>query len=152
MNRIAPKHPAAYEADFALWSAEQAARIREGRLDGLDRENLAGEIESLGRGDRHEIRNRLIVILTHLLKWQFQPEARTNSWRASLLVNRDAIAALIEDSPSLRSHPATVVPRAFRLARVQAAAETGLPESDFPDACPCTIEQILDPDFLPGQQ
>jgi hypothetical protein len=152
MNRIDPKHPAAYGDDFALWSAEQAALIREGRLNRLDRENLAEEIESLGRRDRHEIRDRLIVILTHLLKWQFQPGARTNSWRASLLVNRDAIAALIEDSPSLGSFPVTVVPRAFRVARLEASAETNIPESDFPETCPYGVDQILDPEFLPAER
>jgi hypothetical protein len=149
MNRIDPKHPAAYEEDFALWSAEQAARIREGRLDGLDRENLAEEIESLGISQRSEIESRMNILLTHLLKWKVQPARRSNSWRATIAEQRMRIARLVRASPSLKPYPAKVIGDEYPLARLHASAETGLSESDFPETCPYTIEQILDPHFLP---
>ena len=150
MNKIDPKHLAGYDEDFALWSAEQADLLRAGKLDRIDLENVAEEIESLGRSDRREIVSRLTVVLVHLLKWQVQADGRTNSWAASIVENRDAIADILAASPSLRPYPATVLERAYRAAPLAASGETGLPLSEFPSTCPYSVEQILDPDFWPG--
>ncbi len=149
MNRLDPQRLTAIDDDFALWSAEQAALIRAGKFDGVDLENVAEEIASLGRSERHQIASRLAVLLHHLLKWQFQPENRSNSWLATMLGQRDAINALIADSPSLAPHPAKVLERSYRVARLDASGETGLPLAAFPETCPYAIEQILDLDFLP---
>ncbi|WP_245453297.1 DUF29 domain-containing protein [Aquibium carbonis] len=138
-----------FEADYALWSAEQAALLRAGALDALDRENLAEEIESLGRRDRREIENRLKVLLAHLLKWRHQPEGQGGSWRATIRDQRVQIAKVIKESPSLRGHPAKALAEEYANAVLDAADETGLPENTFPAACPFTIEEILDSDFLP---
>lgn len=150
MNRIDLKRLVGYRDDFALWSAEQAALIRAGRLDRVDLENVAEEIESLGRSEQYQIDSRMEVLLQHLLKWQFQPERRTNSWKASIFEQRMRIAKVIKGSPSLRDYPAETLAGSFVIGRNQAITETGLPEAAFPQACPYTIEQILDPDFLPG--
>lgn len=139
----------AIDGDYALWCAEQGALLREGRLDALDRENLAEEIESLGRRDRREIENRLKVLLAHLLKWRHQPEGQGGSWRATIRDQRVKIAKVIKESPSLRGHPAKALAEEYAIAVLDAADETGLPESTFPAACPFTIEEILDSDFLP---
>lgn len=138
-----------FEADYALWSIEQAALLRAGRIEGLDRENLAEEIESLGRSQEDEIESRLGVLLHHLLKWQFQPEEHSNSWRATILEQRMRIRRRIRKSPSLRGYPASILEEEYAPARLMASGETGLPEDAFPITCPFTIEQILDPDFLP---
>lgn len=150
MNKIDPNKLAGYEEDFALWSAEQAALLRAGKFDRVDVENVAEEIESLGRSDQYEIDSRLEILLAHLLKWQFQPGERSNSWQASINEQRMRIARRIKASPSLKSYPAESVPGGYRIGRHVAVRETGLPESVFPEGCPYTIEQILDPDFLPG--
>jgi hypothetical protein len=126
--------------------------LRARRFDRLDVDNLAEEIADLGSSSRHEIVNRLVVVLTHLLKWQFQPSKRSNSWLASIVENRDAIIALIEESPSLRPYPATVLARAHRPARLAASGETGLSLETFPETCPYAIEQVLDLDFPPGER
>ncbi len=150
MNRITRiGRLAAHDEDFALWSTEQAALLRAGRFDEIDRENLAEEIESLGRNQEDEIESRLGVLLHHLLKWQFQPEERSNSWKATILEQRMRIRRRIQKSPSLRGHPAAVLDEEYGPARLMASGETGLPEDAFPATCPFTIEQILDPDFLP---
>jgi hypothetical protein len=150
MNKIDLKHLAGYDEDFALWSAEQAELIRAGRLDKVDLENIAGEIESLGRSDRREIVSRLTIILVDLLKWQFHPEARSNRWAASIVQNRDAIEALLEESPSLRAFVPAALQRAYRPAPLLASGETTLPLTAFPADCPYGAEQVLDPDFWPG--
>ena len=150
MNRIDLKTPAGYRDDFALWSAEQAALIRAGKLDRVDLENVAEEIESLGRSEQYQIDSRMEVLLQHLLKWQFQPERRTNSWKASIFEQRMRIGRVIKGSASLRDYPTETLAGSFVIGRNQAITETGLPEAAFPETCPYTIEQILDPDFLPG--
>lgn len=152
MNRITRiGRLAAYDEDFALWSAEQGALLRAGKLDGLDRENLAEEIESLGRSERKEIRKRLRVLLAHLLKWQFQPAKRKGGWRSTILMQRRELHRTLAENPSLRSHPSEVLEETYEIARSKAADETGLPEDAFPATCPFSIEQILDPAFLPDE-
>jgi len=138
-----------YETDFARWCAEQGAMLREGRLDTLDRENLAEEIESLGRSERREIENRLKVLLVHLLKWRHQPESRSGSWRSTIRGQRQGIAKIIKESPSLRGHPSKALAEEYAYAIPEAADETGLPETVFPATCPFTIEQVLDLNWLP---
>lgn len=150
MNKIDLQHLASYEDDFALWSAEQAALLRAGKLDRVDTENLSEEIESLGDSHKDEIESRMVVLLAHLLKWQFQPGARSNSWRATILEQRSRITKRVKRSPSLRPYPALIVPEEYPTARLFASGDTGLPETAFPQNCPYPIEQILDPDFFPG--
>jgi hypothetical protein len=139
-----------YETDYAQWCAEQGALLRSGRVDAVDRENLAEEIESLGRSDKREIRSRLKELLLHLLKWHFQPGKRKGGWRASIVEQRDELKQLLEESPSLRDLPSLALARSYRVARAKAADETGLAEAKFPDDCPYSVDDILDDDFFPG--
>jgi hypothetical protein len=150
MNKIDLRKLAGYEDDFALWSAEQGALLRAGRFDRLDRENLAEEIESLGRSQKHEIDSRLGILLLHLLKWERQPEHRSRSWQSSIQEQRRRIARLIKDSPSLQSYPAEVFEEEYPLAREKASIESGVFLELFPLECPYSIENILDPGFFPG--
>lgn len=149
MNRIDLKKLATYEEDFALWSAEQAALLRAGRFDRVDLENVAEEIESLGRSDKHQIKSRLQVLLMHLLKWQRQPDNRSRSWASTIRDQREAILDLIEESPSLKAYPASILAQCYPRARLKASEETTIYLDLFPETCPYTIEQILDPGFLP---
>lgn len=153
MNKVVrPSQLTSYEADYARWCAEQGALLREGRLDALDRDNLAEEIESLGRSDRREIENRLKTLLAHLLKWRFQPEGRGGSWRGTIREQRVQIAKILRESPSLRTHPSKALHEEYAHAIPEAVDETGLPEAAFPASCPFTIEQILDPAWLPESE
>lgn len=139
-----------YEADYARWCAEQGALLREGRLSDLDRENLAEEIESLGRSDQREIASRLGTLLQHLLKWEFQPEKRKTGWLATIHEQRFRIENLLDASPSLKAYPGKQLGREFRIAKLKAADGTGLMERDFPVDCPYSVKEVLDHDFFPG--
>lgn len=151
MNKVERLKPlAGYDEDFARWSSEQAMLIRAGRFDEVDLENVAEEIESLARSDRKEIRTRQEVLLRHLLKCEFQPNKRKEGWRTTIVEQREQIKLLLEESPSLKSFPASQIDWCYRLARLKAAGETGLPEDSFPRECPYTAAQVLDEDFLPG--
>src|SRR5579864_234117 len=95
-------HESSYERDFYAWSSEQARALRTRRPEKLDWENLAEEIESLGRSDKRQVRSRLAVILIHLLKWRYQSRERSPSWSATLNAQRRDLEIVLADSPSLR--------------------------------------------------
>ncbi|AEH85044.1 DUF29 domain-containing protein [Mesorhizobium opportunistum] len=152
MNKIFRKQQLTpYEADYAQWCAEQGALLREGRLSDLDRENLAEEIESLGRSDKREIASRLGTLILHLLKWEFQPEQRKTGWLLTIREQRYRIENLLDESPSLKAYPAQMLGREFKIARLKALDETGLSDRDFPVDCPFTIRKILDHGYFPGR-
>lgn len=144
-----PRPAIAYEADFHAWSKDQAARLRELRPNSIDWGNIAEEIEGLGGSQRREIRSGLIVLLTHLLKWTYQPHERSNSWRASIAGARDEILSELSESPSLKRYPNEVLARQYEIARLEASGETGLPLAAFPETCLFTVAQVLDPSFWP---
>jgi hypothetical protein len=139
----------AYENDFVAWLEDQAGHARRHEIESLDLENIAEELEGMARSDRREIRNRLIVLLVHLLKHKYQPRRRSRGWRATIAEQRQRIATVIDDSPSLEPFPASIIDRCYADARSQATLETGLPEAGFPEKSPFSIEQTLDPNWLP---
>jgi len=139
-----------YDGDFHAWTEHQAGLLRARSSSGLDWDNLAEEIETLGRSERSEIRSRLIVVLHHLLKWQYQPSRRKAGWLATILEARDGLKRRLDESPSLRRYPASVLDDHYEIARLRAADETGLPLDTFPERCPYAVSQILDKAFLPG--
>ena len=141
--------PSLYERDFNLWVEEQVALLEAGAFARLDVANLMEEIADMARSQKRAIRSNLVVLLTHLLKWQHQATHRSTSWAGSIVEHRRCIQEQIEDSPSLARYPGEVFERCYRAARVQAAAETGLAISSFPETSPYAVEQALDPDFLP---
>ena len=147
---VSAERQSLYERDLSLWIEQQAALLREGRFDELDLANLIEEIEAMARRDRKAVRNNLVVLLTHLLKHQFQPRRRSSGWRGSILEHRRRLRDDFEESPSLRPYAAEVFARAYADAREQASVETSLPLRTFPTASPYTLEQTLDPKFLPG--
>jgi hypothetical protein len=144
-----PRNSADYEGDFHAWSVEQARLLRAGEFSAIDIANVAEEIESLGRSDRREIRNRLTVLLMHLLKWRHQPEGRSTGWSGTIREQRRQIELLLEESPSLRPFIAGAFGQAYQDARETAAAETGLAETEFPLECPFAAAEILSRSFLP---
>jgi len=138
-----------YDRDFYAWLNEQAGLLRAGRLSELDTQNVAEEIESMGRSEKRELVSRLKILLMHLLKWQFQPSHRGASWRNSINTGRDDFTDLLNDSPSLGSQLPVAMATAYRRARRDAADETQLGSTVFPAVCPWTFDQIADSNFWP---
>jgi hypothetical protein len=143
------QHPSLYERDFYLWIEQQAALLREKRLDELDVANLLEEIEWMGRKDKKSIKSNLVIVLLHLLKHEFQPKRRSRSWLDSILEHRQRLRDDLEESPSLRGHLEAVLPDAYADARARAITQTGMSDGPFPRTSPYTLEQALDPEFLP---
>jgi Domain of unknown function DUF29 len=138
-----------YEEDFFAWTIEQARLLRAGNLSAIDAANIAEEIESMGRRDRRELGSRLLVLTIHLLKWRFQPSARSRSWSATIEEERLQIDQVFAESPSLRPLAGGLLPQAYTLARSRAIAETGFADDMFPATCPYTLDEVLSRSFLP---
>lgn len=139
-----------YERDFYAWTIKNAALLRQRRLAEIDVENIAEELESIGRSERRELVNRLALLLMHLLKWRYQPNRRGNSWRYTIKEQRRAVFKSLRDNPSLRLQLPEFLSEAYDDALLKVIKQTGLDEGDFPAICPFTLEQILEENFWPG--
>lgn len=139
-----------YEGDVVAWAREQAALLRSGRLERIDVLNIAEEIDAVAKSEQRELASRFAVLLCHLLKWQFQPARRSQSWQRTMRDQRSAIARRLAKMPSLQAllSDEEWLADAFNDAVRLASDQTGLDE--FPDTCPWTVQQILHPDFQPG--
>jgi Domain of unknown function DUF29 len=151
LNAPAQTTSQGYKADFYAWTQQQVQLLRAGAWEQLDRVNLIEEIESLGKQQRQELRNRLGILLGHLLKWEFQADMRSKSWIATIREQRREILELLEESPSLQPYLPDALPKAYQAALDLAVRETALNYKDFPAQCLYQWEQILDTAFLPEQ-
>jgi len=124
--------------------------LRQGKFDQLDLDHLIEEVSDLGRRERDRLVSSVRLILHHLLKWQFQTERRSRSWAKTIQRERINVESYLEDTPSLkRILTQDWLAKIYRIARKDAALETDLPLSTFPEQCPYTWEQVLDEQFLP---
>jgi hypothetical protein len=141
-----------YEQDFYAWTQRQAALLRSGLLGELDIENLIEEIESLGRQERQELENRLGILLGHLLKWYYQPEARSKSWRATIEEQRFRIDRLIKNNPSLKLYLPEAIKIGYILGLSLIDQETPLDSRQLPQTCSFSnaeiFEEPVDFDFV----
>jgi len=140
-----------YETDFYAWTQEQVSLLRDRNWSQLDLPNLIEEIESLGKQQRQELRNRLSILIGHLLKWQYQPQFRSRSWLATIRIQRRDTLRLIQDNPSLKPYLEEALTAAYENGRDLAMGETDLPEEIFPLDCLYSLTEILDEYFYPGE-
>jgi hypothetical protein len=138
--------PSLYDEDFLAWTEQQAALVRAGRLDELDLENLAEELDTMGRSEWGELENRLEVLLMHMLKWDYQPARRSRNWLGTMREQRNALRRLLRRSPSLRRDLEAIIADVYPDARGRASDETGLGPSAFPNQLPYSIAQVFEPE------
>ncbi|MFZ1640007.1 MAG: DUF29 domain-containing protein [Candidatus Contendobacter sp.] len=138
-----------YEHDFYRWTQTQAALLRQGKLAQADLENIAEEIESMGKSDKRAISSYLHNILLHLLKWQYQSSRRSRSWENSIDNNRRQVERITMDSPSLHAQIPDLIVAEYALARRSASRQTRLPLTTFPEICPFSTEQVTG-DYWPA--
>lgn len=141
-----------YEQDFELWLDNTIALLKLRQFEAVDLENLIEELLEMGRRHKRELKSRLVILLMHLLKWQYQPDKCSQSWIATLNEQRRELAFLLQDSPSLKSLITEVIPEAYDYARKDAARETRISLMVFPEVCPFTQKEILDSDFFPENE
>lgn len=138
-----------YEQDFCLWVERALVLLREGNLRDLDLENLLEEIADMSNSQRQALESNLKIILIHLLKYKYQPDKRTNSWRYTIVEHRQRIRKAFKNSPSLKRHFLEEFADVYLDARQLAAIETGLPINTFPLESPFTSDRSLDEGYFP---
>ena len=135
-----------YEVDDVAWLEGTAELIRLGRTDALDFPHLAEYLTDMAISERRQVLNRMATLLAHVLKWQYQPDRRSGSWRATVIEQRKRLNRLAIGV--LRRHAEDVLAEAYADAVELAAVETGLPPVEtFPAACPYTVAQLLTQDL-----
>lgn len=138
-----------YLTDFNVWIDQTVQSLREQRWQDIDVAHLIEEVEGLGKSERRAIASQLTRLLLHLLKWQYQPQRRSDSWLDSITDARTQIELAIADSPSLKNYPAEQLEESYQRARRQAAKQTSLEISEFPNTCPYALAPVLSEDWLP---
>ena len=138
-----------YDTDYGVWLSEQINHLKSHKWEQLDIDNLIDELEALNKSNKRELYSYLVVVISHLLKWQYQPQMRSGSWRGSISNGRKRISRLFKDQPSLKPYIAEILVEAYTDASGWASDETEIQVSFFPPECPYTVEQILDADFFP---
>ncbi|WP_373693731.1 DUF29 domain-containing protein, partial [Limnofasciculus baicalensis] len=138
-----------YETDFICWVETTLAQLRAQDYGNVDWQNLFEEIEDMSKRERKSLKSNLVVLLLYLLKWQYQPESRSGSWRGAIREHRRRINDDLKDSPSLKPYLKEIFYECYQNARQQAADETGLLLKTFPIDSLYTEEQVLDTSFLP---
>jgi hypothetical protein len=138
-----------YDNDIIAWANEQARLLRAGRFDALDIEHIADEIEDVGKSEKRELASRMAVLLAHMLKWQYQTRGRGNSWQRTIKEQRNRVRLCIDQTPSLKADLGDSFwwSDVWSDAVAKASEETGLGE--FPESCPWSFDQIMNPEFWP---
>ena len=138
-----------YDRDFYTWCLHQAELVRVGQFAELDIPNVIEELESLGGEQANKLESSYRILLLHLLKWRYQPNRRTRSWRLSIGRERVSAPRVLKKNPGLRPQRTDRFAEAYADARKLAALETDLSLSTFSESCPFTLEQAMDEDFWP---
>ncbi|MEH1972701.1 MAG: DUF29 domain-containing protein [Nostoc sp.] len=141
-----------YEQDYCAWVEQIAELLRSHQWDTLDLEHLIEEVVDLGKSQQRALQSALRLILSHLLKWKYQPERRSQSWQVTITRERLNIDELLQESPSLRRflNDSEWINTTYQRARREAMVETSLSEDNFAIACPFSVDEILDLDFYPN--
>lgn len=145
---IYPKH----DEDVYGWAIHTAKLLRNKQMAEVDFQSIIEEIEALGRSEKYELINRLALVLSHLLKWQYQPTLRSHSWIYTIEEQRKQSKIHLKDNPSLKSKLESILDDAYSIAVLKAARETSLHKDIFPSLCPYSFEQIMDNEFYPNLQ
>lgn len=135
--------------DYVLWVEHQIELIRERQFAQFDIDNLLDELAYLVQKRKRGLRSSLRVLMLHLLKCEYQPALRSNSWIRTICDQRSKIEDLLEESPSFKRLVGPYWETEYKRAVKHAVAETGLPRTTFPDSLPYAEQQLFDFDFLP---
>lgn len=138
-----------YEEDFYGWTVNTAQLLRDKKMSEIDFDHIAEELEDMVSSNETQMINRLTLVLSHLLKWQFQPNMRGHSWIYTIREQRKRSKIHLRKNPSLKSKLNEILLDAYDISVLEAAKESGLDEKTFPSECPYTFDQIMNDEFYP---
>jgi hypothetical protein len=131
-----------YERDETAWLEAMSRLAASRRCAEMDFMHLSEYLADMAKRDRREVFGWLVVLLSHLLKWEHQTVHRSGSWRGTIREQRRELRQLLE-SGTLRTHAEAVLADAYAEARRQAADETGLALDVFPVADARSLDELL---------
>lgn len=137
-----------YEKDYYLWIQKTVESLEKQKFNEIDLIHLIEELGDMGRSEKRAITSNLRIMLMHLLKYQYQPEKRTNSWLFTIVEHRKRLEEAFKTSPSLKRYYEEVFAKSYQDARELASAETGLSIERFPEYSPFTPEEVLNSDHV----
>ncbi len=144
-----------YDHDYYAWIQDQVRALRARRIEDLDWENVAEEIEDLGKSERRGIKSQMARLVEHLLKLKYARgilrRYNAKGWQLSVKGARTAIRHLLDESPSLRPQLAEMLIQAYEIGRIDAQREARVPDSAIPESSPWTVEQVMDDNFVPSR-
>jgi hypothetical protein len=136
-----------YDTDYYAWTQAQAALLEGKQFDALDLVHLLEELDGMRSSLEQQMRNRLRVLVSHLLKLQHGTphdlDRAGPGWKKTVRLQREELVQLEEDNPSLRHYRDTALARAWRLVRIDWDGD------QLPEACPWTVTRVLDDTFWP---
>lgn len=135
-------HTSLFQEDETAWLEAMASLLDERRFAEIDIDHLSEYLRDMARRDKREVLSRLTILLAHLLKWEYQPGQRNNSWQGTIAVQRRELADLLE-SKTLLNYAREVLAKAYGRAVDQAALEMGVPDKSFSADCPFAWDEIL---------
>jgi hypothetical protein len=141
-----------YDQDYYLWINKTVEQLSNNQFQEIDLQNLIAELESMGRSEKRSVQSNLTVLLMHLLKYKYQPNKRSRSWRSTIVEHRRRLLILFKDSPSLKGYGQEIFAECYQDARQDGATETQLKISVFPDECPFNLEVVLRVDYLADEE
>lgn len=139
-----------YHQDYYLWLEKTTNLLRQGDLSCIDSINLAEEVEDMGRSEKRAIYSNLKILFVHLLKYKYQPQKISNSWKVTIREHRQRLRKAFQESPSLEKYFQDIFTESYRDAREIAADETGLNLTTFPIDSPFIPEETLSFEYLPN--
>ncbi|HJU10687.1 MAG TPA: DUF29 domain-containing protein [Candidatus Binataceae bacterium] len=142
-----------YDQDYYAWVQEQVRVLRERRTEEVDWENVAEELDDLGKSEKWSIESHLETLIEHLLKLGYTRsitrERNSRLWQGTVKLARSKIRRRLAQSPSLRGKIPELFASAYEDGRTKMLARTKLPDNAIPASCPWTLDQVLDDGFVP---
>lgn len=132
-----------YEKDPYAWLSLQANYLKNKQFELLETDLLEEELLEMGESYAKELESNLVILFCHLLKWEFQPFKRTNSWILSIIEHKKRVLKRLAKTPSLKYRLFDIAEEAWPLGRIKASNETGLDTDVFPKKINFCLKEFL---------
>ena len=141
-----------YEQDYPEWLDITLKQLQNQDLENIDWEHLIEEITALGNEQRRKVESYLLRLLIHLLLydyWKSEKDWSGRGWEKEIDNFRLELDLLLE-SKVLYNHCVQILDKIYIKARNNAIRKSELSPKIFPETCPYSLIEILNPEWLPS--